>query len=237
VELINGAQNLHYVSPLSHAENLLLYHFSGSRRVCNLYGRVCAAGSYGTVKATYREIGNQSPSFPVGDIIVVYDNNQVIGKQYRVSFAGNLPASTVTGITVIKNNVEQQVQRNTIFPNVLREGNKLKLLQLYLRFHDEISIIHRQYRYEYLSRRLEDVISDLFYDGKFQQDVITADKFENFHWNQNGLEYDRVPKTEGNCEIFDQACLMMNPNSEKTVTQVLDHIVSKSEQSDKKRNW
>jgi hypothetical protein len=108
-ENISSCFNSKYITALSHYENIVLYHFSGSKYACYIFGKSSASRSYWTIQRTENELAKIPPKFPKGDIVVVYDNNQVIGKQYRVSWAGSIPQSTVCGITVLK--PEQQSEK------------------------------------------------------------------------------------------------------------------------------
>jgi hypothetical protein len=108
-----------YISPSSQAENMIIYQFSGSRVVCDVIGKLYGGGSYSSIQRTIDELAEVEPKFPSGDIIVAYDNNQKIGRQYRVTWQGKIPFSVITGITAFTPVHPSFIQQQTFIPTCL----------------------------------------------------------------------------------------------------------------------
>jgi len=235
IENIYSAVNPTYVSLQGVAENIVLHLYSGSKTACNLLGKTSASGSYWTVQNTLTKLTQIRPQFPKGDIIVVYDNNQVIGKQYGVSFLGSQPSSTMTGITVVVPNLQMSIQNRISIRNILPTNLPEYLLTEYENLSKEVTETHRLYRAQFIEERLKDIKINLKYDGSRYTDNIDEDSFVKSE--ENSLRYTRVPQGDGSCEISDQECLLLNPNSEDTIKQVLDHVQRESKKSDPDRKW
>jgi hypothetical protein len=236
-ENVLSSLNSTYISPISLAENLVIYHFSGSKNACNMFGRVTAGGSYWTIQNTGKDLATIPPAFPDGDIIVVYDNNQVIGRQYKVSWCGTIPSSTVTGITVLKTEVQRSTQRDIPIPNILPSPKPSNLTELREIFNIEMNSIHRQYRGHLIKGRMEVLETQAKLSKGKLLDPIAAEDFKRYQPEKETLRYDRVPPDESICQFFDQECLPINPNSEETVLQVIEHIHNMAALSDASRKW
>jgi hypothetical protein len=226
-----------YISALSHAENVVLYPFSGSKYACNIFGKCLGSGSYWTIQKTEKELAKIPPRFPVGDIIVVYDNNQVIGKHYRVSWAGSIPQSAVCGITILKTEQQNDVQRNYSVTNILPVPLPRRLLATYDTFLAESNSINRKYRSHFIQGRLDYLGAQTGFERGILKDPISDNVFIGFAREEETLQYSRVPEDPSHCTIHDQECLILNPNSEESILKVLEHVTLMSIDSDPQRKW
>jgi hypothetical protein len=238
-DLLMSCFNFSFVGPISHAESLSLFQVTGSKYAVNLLNRISAGGSYSLLGRTKLELGRIKPTFPDGDIIVTYDNNQVIGRQYGVKWLGSQPISTVTGITVFKDSYQANCQQTYhLHSNLFEmEFSRSKLMDKYNSFYSECNDIHGQYRANFINLRLDDLQKSIILSNGNATDPIEIDDFDSFESSSSHLSYDRVPSDQSTCKIYDQECLPLNPNSELRIIEVLDHIIKMSKESDSTRKW
>jgi hypothetical protein len=224
-----------YISPSSHAENMIIYQFSGSRVVCDVVGKLYGGGSNSSIQRTIEELAEEEPKFPSGDLIVAYDNNQIIGRQYRVKWQGKIPISVITGVTAFTPVHPSFIQQQTFIPNVLPSTGIGYLRVKYERFHAEANDIHRSYRYDFISSRMDLIMKDCVKHSRLRRDSVAKSvKSENIF---EGTRYGRVNEDGAKFYFHDQECIPINPNSSETVSKVFDHLLRKSEESDSSRNW
>lgn len=69
-----------YISPLAHAEALLILTYSKSRYATEIFGHTSASGSYSTIKRTIKLLGQAEKTFQDCDIILgkfdIHANNK-----------------------------------------------------------------------------------------------------------------------------------------------------------------
>lgn len=76
-----------------------------------------------------------------------------------------------------------------------------------------------EYLVKYIKRRLTYIESSILEDGS---DYV--DSPDNKPKETQGLPYEDVSQMQSPCKIYDQECLLVNPNSHNTVHEVLEHI-------------
>ncbi|CAC5398226.1 RAG1 [Mytilus coruscus] len=72
------------ISPLSFLLNVCVYSLTGSKLAIDMIGNCCPAGHYKTVTNWLKEQGTEKPVIPVGDIMNIFDNEQVIGRKSAI---------------------------------------------------------------------------------------------------------------------------------------------------------
>ena len=76
--------NMGFVGPVSFKLNMLVYFSSKSKTACNILSRNGPFGSYTTILNWLNDQGHNAITAPQGDIITFFDNNQVVGKNYKI---------------------------------------------------------------------------------------------------------------------------------------------------------
>jgi hypothetical protein len=108
IEYIYVCRNSNLVLPLSFQENILIYSLSRSKTLVSYSGKLNPSGSYNYMAKWMSEQALDPIDVPMGVARSVFDNDQVIGKTYKV----RVPMSVVTSHIYI---YTQQKKLRTIF--------------------------------------------------------------------------------------------------------------------------
>lgn len=223
METMFAMTNLNYTSTITLTEMLYMYFLSNSRRVCEIYGTVTGGGSSTTLRNALEKISKKPPKFPgSGYIVVAFDNNQVLAKTHRVELDSKLKISVVTSLAAFELlDIENPQQNMMSFPLLyqLSPNDSHALNQKLRQFTSQSIKLVNEYLIKFLKRRLTFIEASISENGSDYVDGISSDVPKG-----NGLPYDDVPEMPSPCRIYDQECLLVNPNSYKTVTEVLLHI-------------
>ncbi|CAC5422226.1 RAG1 [Mytilus coruscus] len=100
------------ISPLSFLLNVCIYSLTGSKLAIDMIGNCCPAGHYKTVTNWLKEQGTEEPVIPVGDIMNIFDNEQVIGRKSAIRPNQKVSVSIITnkGIVSLKSDMMLQKQ-------------------------------------------------------------------------------------------------------------------------------
>lgn len=227
--------NQRFIHPISVAQNIVLHSYARSRTACHIFGNLQPSGSYRYLEETVSEISKDKPCFPQGDIYVAFDNQQIVGRDFRVSVGATQPTSIVTSFAVYKEDgVDLRMQYHPILTDVNFEDPYL--WQKYENVERRCTWIHQLHRLKWIQRRLDIVEKEQHMgNGGLQNEeirrVMATTEYEN------GLEYHRIPESASSCRAFDMENLLLNPNSYATVAKVLDVIVNMSEATSPDRHW
>lgn len=97
IDNMYGTQNQKLILPLSFQRNLLTYTLSHSRLLVDFSGACLPSGSYSYLNDWLSNIAKEPVKCPPGTIRIVFDNEQRVGKRYRISANNNnVPVSVVT---------------------------------------------------------------------------------------------------------------------------------------------
>ena len=103
IEQIYSCRNKHLILPNAFRQNLLTYSLSNSKLLVNFNAATTPAGSYSFLKKWLSELSNEEIKVPSGDVRIVFDNEQVVGKIYRVKAEENkVPLSVITSHAYLK---------------------------------------------------------------------------------------------------------------------------------------
>ena len=81
--------------------NIMQCQATQSRMCINLNGKTGPAGSYKTVSNWLVSQSTKELDFPQSDCMVAFDNDQVVGKSWRVSIDNKVKSSCVTSICAV----------------------------------------------------------------------------------------------------------------------------------------
>lgn len=227
-----------FISATASAESLYLHSLTGSRAVCDFYAASNACGGHTYMTNLISSFGSEPPKFPKGDIFVAFDNQQVIGKEYRVTLGGGQRTSVVTTVTVFQEAASFNVQSN--LPTLTRlpvpSSEPEVLMKMYLQQGETWKNQHRTFRNQWIEARLRRLLLELAQEGGNLEnnEVLELIKEPNY---ESGLEYTRVPSSTSSCSATDMQSIIVNPNSTVTVRQVIDVLLEMNEKSDPERKW
>ena len=99
------------VLPLSFRENLVTYKCSNSSLLTALNSASMPSGGHTSVTKWLNKAASTEIPFPPGIVRVVFDNEQVIGKCYRVKAnQSSVPSSVVTSMAYLLIHESSQLQ-------------------------------------------------------------------------------------------------------------------------------
>lgn len=115
VEIMYGCRNKNLVLPLSFQENLLVYSLSRNKQLVGFNSRLCPAGSEKTISRWMTQQADTPVKYPEGLVRSVFDNEQVVGKTYRVKSDNKLPTSVITSHLYIVIDEQNMIQTEEKF--------------------------------------------------------------------------------------------------------------------------
>lgn len=218
-----GMVNLNYTSAIILSEMMYMYFLSNSRRVCEVYGAATGGGTSTTLQNALTKISKAPQKFPDdGYVVVAFYNNQVLAKTHRVELDSKLKVSVVTSLAAFELLEMQNPQRNSMsFPLLYQiSANDASALNQKLQQFTSSSLkLVNEYLVKYIQRRLAYIEASILEDGSdYVDSPITTSK------ESQGMPYEDIPQMQSPCKIYDQECLLVNPNSHNTVQEVLEHI-------------
>jgi hypothetical protein len=164
VDSIYKARKLNHVAPLPFAQNLISYYITGSKTVTLLNNRQQASGSYTTLRKWLNDCGKhveRNENVQLSDKIIFFDNNQVVARNWRVTYGHKTTCSVITTTINISPNPEYKLQHNKdLSPrNWLHSADNKCVNQIMNLIKDgeqQYSLIQQQY----IQTRLEKVMNE-----------------------------------------------------------------------------
>ena len=99
LEHLCGMSKKYFVTPMCFVNNIM--QCQATQSCIHLNGKTGPAGSYNTVSNWLVSQSTKELDFPQSDCMVAFDNDQVVGKSWRVSTDNKVKSSCVTSIYAI----------------------------------------------------------------------------------------------------------------------------------------
>ncbi|XP_070548038.1 uncharacterized protein [Ptychodera flava] len=166
VEALYHVNSMNSVSPFAFSESVVGYSVSNSRAVVNLYNHAQPACSYTRMKTWLQEQATADPVFPQGDVHVAIDNDQIVGKTYRVKENSKVNVSVLTSVCYAQLDPEGKLQEDPALKpyNWFKyEGFSEKVQQIRNNTNvwlATLSDIHYQQLYIHIESRLKKVVNE-----------------------------------------------------------------------------
>ena len=94
-------------------QNLVFYASTKSKHACNILGTAIPAARYTTLYNFVSDINiGAETKCPDGDVVFIFDNEQIIGKPWNVSATNKVTKSVITNVTVAKLNNTNDLQKS-----------------------------------------------------------------------------------------------------------------------------
>ncbi|CAH1778669.1 unnamed protein product [Owenia fusiformis] len=171
-----------FIGPLSFLTNLNLQSVNVSPKCADILGSVIPSGKRKTLGNWFDIQAKNPPIFPSGDVIVTFDNEQIIGKSWSISHMNKAKVSVITNKTaaVIESNKSIQ-ERKDLKPKywLKIEGNESAVSSMTQDNESESTTkyleIHHQEQHLYINTFLSDITKESKtrddIDNKVQQNV------------------------------------------------------------------
>ena len=101
----------HAIMPFSFAVNLIIYFLVRSKQVAQILFRHGPYGSYDSVRDWISRSSHNRLPTPVGDTVVVFDNEQVLGKSWRIHVGNKMKCSVITSVLYLIVDPLSQLQK------------------------------------------------------------------------------------------------------------------------------
>ena len=114
IELIYNMRNSRLVMPVSFIENLITYTTTHSRNLVTYLSKVSPAGAYTFLESWFTTHAVDPIQFPNGLVRSIFDNEQKVGKTWRIKMNKRFPLSVITShanISLDTNNNIQEKER------------------------------------------------------------------------------------------------------------------------------
>lgn len=203
LEALYGARNLKFIAPFSFMENLMIYYMSQSKTAAEIFGSSCPGGVYSTLKSFIHRETTSELKCPDGDVVVAFDNNQRLSRNWQIGVNSKMPMSCITSVCSIihPRGVEQIIGEQS--PELWKELSPSDLMGRYTSVLEEEDTILRGYRYGLLDKIL-------------------------LQYQTNGeivFDYEFLPPiNDPLIQVVDLEPVFVNPNSLNNVFKVLKHI-------------
>ena len=125
IEQSYGFQNQRLVLPLSFAENIIAYSYTHNKNLIQMNSKTLPSGIITTIRKFLEDSSSEPIPFPPGCVRVVFDNEQTIGKRYRIHVSSpNVPLPVITSHAYIVINNKNDVESfHHLSPRIWRNGN------------------------------------------------------------------------------------------------------------------
>ena len=110
IELIYGVRNSRLVMPVSFCENIITYTATHSKKLVNYNAKVSPAGSYWFIENWLTSQAVEPVIFPEGMVRCLFDNEQKVGKTWRINLNGKFPLSVITSSATISLDKDSEIQ-------------------------------------------------------------------------------------------------------------------------------
>ena len=111
IEQIYSCRNSKLILPLSFQEALVTYKLSNNAQLSALNSRSRPSGSHTYLTTWLNKASAKEITFPSGLVRVVFDNEQVIGKRYRVKAnQSNVPSSVISSSIYLSIDESSEIQ-------------------------------------------------------------------------------------------------------------------------------
>ena len=90
-----------YVGPASLLQNLNIFAITNSKLALNILGNVVPSGRYNTVFNWLSQQANVPLKCPPGDLVVMFDNEEIVGKTWSIKPNNKLNMSIITNVAAV----------------------------------------------------------------------------------------------------------------------------------------
>ena len=244
-EVLTYLVNSNFIGKLNFSMNLISYFMTGSRTLVEVRSRYSPSGSYTTLLKyldKYSQHRNEIPKDK--DIVIFFDNNQVLTRNWNVKYDSKALVSVVTTLISLCPPNSTQLQRNPSLSPMqwLHDVNMGEVAELYKV--EQLDNSFRIHRNQFIGELLHEILLEQKQDnGNVTDDIdieIERTRLVKFDDNHNVLyeksEIDPYGSIESNCEGKTEVKVLdpldQNPCSYESVSKVMSHIQTESD-----RQW
>ncbi|XP_062608370.1 uncharacterized protein LOC134270197 [Saccostrea cucullata] len=225
--------NTKFVAPLAFAKSLLIYTKTGSKEGVNVASAATPSGSYTSILNWLKANSQEKIKIPDNsDVISFFDNNQVIGRKWRVKNDFKAESSVITSVahmqprSDIQRNMELAPSKWQSFHVQAKKDSLEKLKAQEILFEKDFS----KSRHGFISKRINEIIKQQSKEDGWK-DHVDKKKDHPREIDPPNERYTFIPSCHeaGPSKVIAGEPIFENPCSYEAVEKVLDHLLEEAE--------
>ena len=164
VESVLNLSAVNLTLPAHFRESVILYIFTGSRLALKMMGSGGAYASYQAVKSWLTSLASNPPEVPNGDLVLAFDNNQVLQRRWKVRLRNGVKCNIVTVLVscVIKEKgmleYDINLKPGIWWNNELSEADKIRIK--YIDQDDRVKHAHYEHLCSFVQKQIQLVAAE-----------------------------------------------------------------------------
>ena len=202
-----------FIGAWSFIQNLITFSTTKSRQACNILGTAIPGSKYSTVTAFLNDTDTGREALcPPGDVIFMFDNEQVVGKSWSVTAKNKVKMSVITNVAVMQLETAKNIQQvQHLMPGqwLTSEGKKDVITELCNESDDQPNqslrdsdffLNLKKVHYQELYRTLDIVIQQI--QGELMEDPETGEILDSIDITVKKLEMEKTFQNCPNCGLL-----------------------------------
>ncbi|MEW8547705.1 MAG: hypothetical protein AB2693_29710 [Candidatus Thiodiazotropha sp.] len=202
LESIYKLRNARFLGPVSMLQNLTVFSMTNSKTAVDVMGNFGAGGKYSALCKWLDTMSSIPTPFPKGDTLVVFDNEQVIGKTWNIRPQNKIKTSIITTVAAAQLDKENIVEQDsnchpkTWFTQAQTENVVAEMVAAKETFSDQLRRVHMDQFKIFIRASIEQILEEQSSSDKEPPSVDVIDKIVE------KLQQEREFKTCLDCNIL-----------------------------------
>ena len=206
IETILNLCATHVVLPVHFRESIILYVLTGSKLALTTIAAASPYGSYQTVKSWLSTLSNKPSKVSEGDLLAVFDNNQILQRRWRVKLNNTVHCNVCTMVIYFEIGEHGSLQHETLCPHEWMSQAKPEEEAEFVKNIDKREDI-KETHYHHLHQFLEQVIAKVYAEQVLKDDKCSDRIDEEVRKQEFSSQFKEcfhcgnkeVPKSKRNC--------------------------------------
>ena len=209
VESVLNLSAVNLTLPVHFRESVLLYTLTGSKLALRILGSGGAHASYNSVKSWLTNLGTVESEEDDGDIIVGFDNNQVLQRRWKVKLRNEVKCNIVTVVVYfvvrkhgrLQHNIEGQPSKWSRKELTEGEIQKIKFIDQ----SEKIRDTHYTFLYRFIEQEIRYIAAQQCTSSGVFTDNIDLEveklKHQALYKSCYNCKFDQIPKSKHLCPM------------------------------------
>ena len=209
VESILDLTGSNLVLPAHFKESVVLYALTGSKLALRILGSGGPHASYDAVKIWLQQQSERSVDVPQGDVVIAFDNNQILQRRWKVKLMNDVKCNIVTIVASFNMNTTGDLQKSRSLKFDWTDANELspesKSKVKNIDQDNDIQDTHFSHLTAFLNREIDIVRKEQVEgttEGTFDDSIdamVTEAKQSEIYKKCYNCNYKDVPKSKHSC--------------------------------------
>ena len=167
LESVMGLTTTNIILPIHFRESILQYSLSPSRLALQVHGSSGCHASYKTVQGWLEKLPKTSTLTLSGDLIAIFDNNQVLSRAWHVKVEGKFSCSIITMVLYFEIDGIGKLQWKTelkpgqwLFNNDEKSNKRVGYIREFGKLAEVSDVHYKEFLFPFLSEVLDEVAAD-----------------------------------------------------------------------------